>query len=302
MLLVFLGVTFLLYLILNLPVKDKVSCEKISAITGKSKFFLSKYLNFLIKCLNMDFDDTNRKLKKVKKAVIYTLILEIPAVILALIIAIPLSVFVLKHKEGIIDTVTGIILFTFSAIPVFFLCMILMVSFCILLPEWSLKYLSVKLGLPLTHLSDYLSKKTVLEIISGGLKYYILPFFTMLIISVTLLMRMSRMKLLEVLNQDYIIAARARGLGDFAVYYKHALKNSIIPVLSVTTYILPFLFSNGFIVEVLYNWPGLGKLTYISILKSQYSVLTMCLLFIAIIILSFNLLLDCLIFYLSPKK
>jgi len=212
-----------------------------------------------------------------------TLLLTFTAFILSLVIGLLLGIFsALRRKTWVDYTFMGTAIFGVS-IPFFWQGLMMILIFV----NW-LKWF------PIPTAGEH------------GLMYLILPAFTLATHSAASLARMTRSSMLDVLRQDYIRTARAKGLRERAVIYKHALKNAFIPVSTLLFLRLPFLFGGTVIMEVVFSWPGMGRLlvsamgAYGSPAKDWFIVQGGVLMFLVIAVLA-NLLADITYAYLNPK-
>ena len=114
-------------------------------------------------------------------------------------------------------------------------------------------------------------------------------------------MRMTRAALLEVLNEDYIRTARAKGLADTAVYFKHALRNALIPIVTILGLQLSALLTGTVVTETIFDWPGIGSLIFTAIQRRDYPLVQGCVLFVASIYVLVNLLTDMMYGVVNPK-
>ncbi len=192
----------------------------------------------------------------------YTLLLMVPAFLLTLLITIPLGVISAVKKGSWFDNTVTFLTFAGMALPTFWLGLMLMLLF------------SVKL-----HWFPAV----------GNL---ILPLLTMTIGGLAGLTRYQRSAMLEVLGQDFIRTARAKGLPERTVIFKHALRNALIPVVTILGLSLPDLFGGAFIIETIFAWPGMGRLGVQSIFQRDYPVIMGVVMFSALLIVIGNLLAD----------
>lgn len=132
-------------------------------------------------------------------------------------------------------------------------------------------------------------------------EHLILPALTLGLIYLAQYSRLSRASMLEVLESDYVRTARAKGLGEASVVYKHALRNAVIPVVTVVGLQFGALLSGALLVETVFNWPGLGRLAFDSILRRDTSVLLGVLLISAVMVIVANLLTDLLYTVIDPR-
>ncbi|MCL0060585.1 ABC transporter permease [Dehalococcoidia bacterium] len=135
----------------------------------------------------------------------------------------------------------------------------------------------------------------------GGIEHLILPALTLGTGMAAITTRLVRSSMLEVLGQDYIRAARAKGLKERVVIYKHALKNALIPVITIVGLQFAALLEGAVIVEVIFAWPGIGRLLVDSIFARDFVLIQGCILFIAAMFVLVNLLVDISYAYLDPR-
>lgn len=191
-----------------------------------------------------------------------TLMLMIPAFILMLLITIPIGVISAVRKNSWFDNLFTIFSFAGMAIPTFWLALMLMLIFAVKL-DW----------VPAV----------------GNLT---LPIITMVIGGMAGLTRYQRAAMLEVLNQDFIRTARAKGLPERIVIFKHALRNALIPIVTLLGLSLPDLFGGAFIIETIFAWPGMGRLGVQAIFGRNYPMIMGIVMFSALLIVLGNLLAD----------
>jgi peptide/nickel transport system permease protein len=220
----------------------------------------------------------------IRQRVPATVELAIASIIIAVIIALPLGIFSALRPGSFFDlAVTTFSALTF-AIPGFFLLVLLIILFS---QEWRL--------LPPSGRPDLWDQPVLF------LKSIILPAFTLGIGIATNLARYLRSSLLEVLDQDYVRTARAKGLQGSLVLVRHALPNALIPVVTILGLQLGDLLSGAIIVESIYAWPGVGRLTIQAIEWRDYALLQANVLFIVIAFLLVNLLTDLTYGLLDPR-
>jgi ABC-type dipeptide/oligopeptide/nickel transport system permease component len=135
----------------------------------------------------------------------------------------------------------------------------------------------------------------------SGLKSMVLPAITLGLFQMTLIMRLVRSEMLEVLRTDYIKFARARGLSDRAVHFGHALKNTLIPVITIMGIKLGSLVAFAIITETVFQWPGVGFLFISSVQSVDIPLMATYLLFVALFFVTINLIVDMLYFIVDPR-
>ena len=135
----------------------------------------------------------------------------------------------------------------------------------------------------------------------GGLEHLILPSLSLGLALSAILMRMTRASLLEVIKSDYIRTARAKGLSPFFIYFKHALRNALIPVITIIGLQFGALITGAVITETIFDWPGIGTLFYNSIQQRNYPLVQGCILFISLSYVVVNFLTDIVYTIVNPK-
>jgi peptide/nickel transport system permease protein len=136
---------------------------------------------------------------------------------------------------------------------------------------------------------------------ASGLKSLILPSITLGLFQMTLIMRLVRSEMLEVLRTDYIRFARARGIPDRSVYFRHALKNTLVPVITVAGLQLGAIIAFAIITETVFQWPGMGLLFIQSVTVADIPVMAAYLCLIALIFVVINLVVDLLYYAVDPR-
>jgi ABC-type dipeptide/oligopeptide/nickel transport system permease component len=135
----------------------------------------------------------------------------------------------------------------------------------------------------------------------GNIKYLILPAITLGTRSAAFIARMTRANMLEVIHEDYVRTARAKGLREFWVINKHALRNVLIPIITVLGMDFGSYLSGSVLTESIFGWPGLGRYTLLAILKRDFPVIQGAVLFMAVVFVSINLIVDLLYSVLDPR-
>jgi peptide/nickel transport system permease protein len=135
----------------------------------------------------------------------------------------------------------------------------------------------------------------------SGLRALILPSITLSLGTMTLIMRLVRSEMLEVLRTDYIKFARARGLTNRAVHFGHALKNTLVPVITITGLQLGAIIAFAIVTETVFQWPGMGFLFIQSVQAADIPVMAAYLVMIALIFVTINLIVDLLYYFVDPR-
>ncbi len=135
----------------------------------------------------------------------------------------------------------------------------------------------------------------------NGIMHIVLPALTLATTSVAIISRLTRSGMLEVLGREYVVTARAKGLAEALVVGKHALKNALIPVVTVVGLQYGFLLGGAVVTETIFAWPGVGRLAITSILQRDYPVVQGCVLLVAVLFVLINLAVDLLYGWLDPR-
>jgi peptide/nickel transport system permease protein len=212
-----------------------------------------------------------------------TLTLQSLALALSLLIAIPIGVISAQRQYSAVDNASTVGAFLGLALPNFWVALMLQLA------------LAVALG--------WLPASTAGPDAVGldRLRYYVMPTLVLALPTVAIFARFMRSSMLEVIHQDYITTARAKGLAEPAVTYRHALKNALTPMVTVVGTQVSRLFSGSVIVEAIFAWPGLGLLAYESILRRDYPVILALTLLTGAFILLVNILVDVLYVFIDPR-
>ncbi|MBN2057905.1 MAG: ABC transporter permease [Candidatus Saganbacteria bacterium] len=268
------------------PNIDPVELARIRANWGLDKPVILQYFYWLGNVLRGDFGNSYMTgqpvLHEILQRLPNTLLLMISSYFLTLLITIPLGVISAVRKGTWFDNLVTVLSFIGMATPSFWLGLMLMLLFAVEL-DW----------LPAVGMYDVLSGShgpiaTVFDVF----RHMILPLTTMTILSLAGITRYQRAAMLEVLDQDYIRTARAKGLPERIVIYKHALRNALIPIVTILGLSLPGLFGGAFIIETIFAWPGMGRLGVLAIFQRNYPLIMGIVVFSAVLIMLGNLLAD----------
>ena len=270
----------------NLTTSD---AERLKALYGLDKPLLERYKNWLSSALTGDFGYSrihNRPpLEILVPRLINTTWLMAASLFLSLILAIPLGIYSALHPYSRSDYFINLLALGGISIPVFWLALMLIILF------------SVSLG--------WLPAGGMGSTGDGGLtdriSHMILPVVTLSIASIGSLTRYVRSAMMEVLRNEYIRTARAKGLSRYKIVYKHALRNAMIPVVTVLALSFGTLFSGALITETMFSYLGMGKLIYDSIIGNDYNLALVSLLFATGLVLTGNLLADLAYAWLDPR-
>lgn len=270
---------------------DTATQEEIEALReqlGLNQPLVAQYVTWLGNVLRFDFGYSHFMKQPVADAVLDrlfpTLSLALLAETFAILVGIPLGVAAAVRRGTAADaSLMGFSLLGMS-VPSFLLALFLVLLFSV-----QLRWLPVAGYVPLA------------DGLWAHLRYLIQPALALGLIQVALIARMTRNSMLEVLNANYVVAARARGLRTNAVIYRHALRNAFIPVLTVIGQSFGTLVAGAAVTETIFNIPGLGQLIVNSVVRRDYAVIQGGVLFITVIYLLINLATDLLYGAVDPR-
>jgi peptide/nickel transport system permease protein len=219
-----------------------------------------------------------------------TLVLTITAVVIGKVVAILLGIFSAVRQYSIGDYILTAITFISYSVPAFWLGLMLIIVF------------SVKLGwLPTSGMAGMDLTPGSWEAKFDWIKHLILPVSVLAISEIIQVQRFMRSSLLEVLRQDYLTTARAKGLSETVVIGRHALKNALIPVVTIIAVTMPRVVGGSTVVETVFAYPGMGRLLFTSIMGNDYVVAMTVVMIIAVTVVFFNLLADIIYGWLDPR-
>ncbi len=295
-----LGITIITFVVIHLApgeptdlqtqLNPKVTVEaweRLRAYYGLDKPLYRQYLDWLWRLLRLDFgrsfsQDNRMVINKIAERLPITIGLNVLSMLLIICIAIPIGVLSATHQYSFFDKFTTVFVFIGFAIPTFWLALLLMILF------------GVNLGwLPISGLKslDY-ENLTLLGMLTDRAKHLILPVFVAAFGGLAGFSRYTRSNMLEVIRQDYIMTAKAKGLSENRVVYKHALRNALLPVITILGLSVPGLIGGSVIFETIFAIPGMGQLFYLSVMSRDYPVIMGILVLGAILTLFGNLLAD----------
>ena len=219
-----------------------------------------------------------------------TLVLTITAVVIGKVVAILLGIFSAVRQYSIGDYILTAITFISYSVPAFWLGLMLIIVF------------SVKLGwLPTSGMVSSDLTPGSWQAMVDWIKHLILPVSVLAISEIIQVQRFMRSSLLEVLRQDYLTTARAKGLSERVVIGRHALKNALIPVVTIIAVTMPRVVGGSAVVETVFAYPGMGRLLFTSIMGNDYVVAMTVVMIIAVTVVFFNLLADIIYGWLDPR-
>ncbi len=269
---------------------------QLRADLGLDQPFFVQYWHFLVNAVQGEFGLSLRQGAKVSRLIgerfPATLELALVAAGLSLLVGIPMGVYAALKRNTFISHVFMTLSLIGVSLPTFLIGILLILIFAVGLgwfPSFG-RGETVKLG----WWSSGLLK-------ADGWHHIVLPALTLAIFQLTLIMRLVRAEMLEVLRTDYIKFARARGLSNRIIHFKHALKNTLVPVMTITGLQLGGLIAFAIITETVFQWPGMGLLFIQAVTFADIPVMAAYLCLIALIFVVINLVVDLLYFAVDPR-
>jgi len=288
---VLLGISFLVFLLLHLVPGDPVrvmlqdvgspeQVERMRHQLGLDRPLYFQYVTFVVRAAQGDFGrsiHTGRPVaQEIAFRVPYTMRIAVAAMFVAITLGIALGTIAAIHHQSILDYGTMVIALAGVSLPAFWFGLVLILIFSLYL-RW----------LPPAG--------------ADSLLHLILPSITLGSGAAAIIARLTRSSMLEVLRQDFIRTAQAKGVGDRRLIYRHALKNAMIPVVSIVGLQFAGLLGGAVIVETVFSWPGIGRLAVDAIFNRDIPVIQAVVLVAAVIFVFVNLLVDLLYGVLDPR-
>ena len=263
---------------------------------GLDRPFVVQFARFVERALHGDFGRSLRQGEPVatllRERLPATLELSVAAALLALVVGVPLGVYTALHRDSMLAHVVLAASLIGVSLPTFLIGILLILVFAVQL-NWLPSFGrgdTVALGWWTTGL-----------LTSSGRRALILPAITLSLFQMTLIMRLVRAEMLDVLRTDYIRFARARGLSQRAIHFRHALRNTLVPVITITGLQLGAIIAFAIITETVFQWPGMGLLFIQAVNFADVPVMAAYLCFIALVFVAINLVVDLLYYAVDPR-
>lgn len=261
--------------------------QRLRELYGLDKPLHVQYWNWLKRFVSLDFGrsftpDRRPVIDKILEAMPITILINVLSLALILLTAIPIGIYSALHRNNIIDRMTTIFVFVGFATPSFWLALLLMILF------------GVKLGwLPISQLTSHgYEQLPFWGQVWDRVSHLILPVTLSAFAGLAGMSRYMRSNMLEVVRQDFITTARAKGLSERVVVYKHALRNALMPLITVLGLSVPGLIGGSVIFESIFAIPGMGRLFYSAVMSRDYPLVMGGLVLGAVLTLIGNLLAD----------
>ena len=278
--------------------QDYTEAQRVALVhkLGLDQPFFVQYVKFMWSAIHGDFGLSYRLARPVSGLILErlpaTAELALTSAVLALAIGVPMGVYTGIHRNSFLSRAFMVFSLIGVSLPTFLIGILLILLFAVVLgwlpsfgrgdvvhfSHWSTGFLTV-----------------------SGLKALILPAVTLGLFQMTLIMRLVRSEMLEVLRSDYVKFARARGLSQRAINFGHALKNTLVPVITIVGLQLGGLIGFSIVTETVFQWPGMGLLLVQSIQVADIPVMSAYLLLIAVVFMAINLIVDLLYYAVDPR-
>jgi len=302
-----LGISFLVFALLNMvpgsptdqfefnPNIKPADLERIKSNLGLDEPWYERYFIWLGNAVQGDFGISFRNYVPVeyaiKTALPNTLILSLTSLTIALVFAIPVGVYSAMHRNSLFDRIMTLFSTAFYSVPTIWLGMLMIILFAVKFNDW---------GLPSMPVAGTFNLRG-----GGGfwdrVVHLIMPATALALVSLAGWTRYIRSQMLEVIRQDYIRTAQAKGLKQRVTIMRHAFKNAILPLVTLVGLTIPDLFGGALVVENVFGYRGIGQLTIESLNSNDYSVAMASVMMLAFLTVLGNLIADILYGVLDPR-
>jgi len=269
--------------------------ERLRKFYGLDKPWFVRYWRWLGRAVRGDFG-TSRQFGRPAAQYIFrfrfpnTLLLSGVSLLFAFFIAVPTGVISALHQHSLLDYTVTVVNFIGVSIPIFWLGIMLIFIFAVVfrgfLPAGGLTTPGITGTWPA---------------IADRIRHLILPVAALSSLQLAQWTRFMRSSMLDVIKLDYVITARAKGLNERRITYHHALRNAILPLITLIGLNVPLLFSGAILTETVFNWPGMGRAIFDAILVNDFNVAMVSLVFISLLVLSFTLFADIMYAIVDPR-
>jgi peptide/nickel transport system permease protein len=263
---------------------------------GLDRPFVVQFARFVGRAVQGDFGRSLRQGRSVaellKERLPATVELAVVAAVLALVVGIPLGIYTALHRDSPLAHAVMAASLVGVSLPTFLIGIVLILVFAVRL-KWLPSFgrgETVAIGWWTTGL-----------LTASGRKALILPAITLSLFQMTLVMRLVRAEMIDVLKSDFIRFARARGLTERAIHFRHALRNTLVPVITITGLQLGAIIAFAIITETVFQWPGMGLLFIQAVNFADVPVMAAYLCLIALVFVAINLVVDLLYYAVDPR-
>lgn len=302
-----LGISFLVYALINLvpgsptdqfefnPNLKPEDIARIQENLGLNEPWYLRYFIWLGNAVQGDFGNSFINYAEVtylvRSALPNTLLLSSVSLVIALVLSVPIGVMAAVKRNSIFDRVVTVIATGFSSLPSLWLGLMLIVLFAVKFQEWGLP------SLPTSGVRNLRVEDNFLD----RIRHLLLPAAALSLVSLAGWMRYIRSQMLEVIRQDFVRTAQAKGLVNRVVLLRHAFRNALLPLVTLVGLTIPDLFGGALIIENVFGYPGIGQLTVSSLSSNDYSVAMACVMMLAFLTVVGNLIADVLYGVLDPR-
>lgn len=313
------GISLLVFLMIHLVPGDpaqimlgeRADAEAVEALRremGLDQPFHVQFLRFFGDVLSGDLGRSIRTQERVGREILWrfpaTVELALAAMAIAVVGGVGLGLLAASRRGGLLDYASMVVATAGIAMPVFWLALMLIYAFAVVLPVFPVSgRLSVHIHLePITHfyvLDAVLRGHWVA--LGDALSHLVLPSLALSTIPLAVIARMTRSSLLEVLGEDYIRTARAKGVPAHRVLLRHALRNAFIPTLTVIALEFGYLLGGAIITETVFAWPGIGRWLFLAVQARDFRAVQGGVLLLASLFVLINLAADVLYAWLDPR-
>lgn len=276
------------------PTMTSADAARLRAAYGLDKPLFERYLAWLLQALQGNFGYSRSYGQPVLVVLwprlLNTLLLAGTAFMLSIAIALPLGIWAAAHPRSRADYLINLFCFAGISVPPFWLALLLITLF------------AVKLGwLPAGGMADIRPGTSWSSALGDQFRHLVLPVTTLTLVQLSSYTRFMRGAMIEVLRQDYIRTARAKGASETVVRWRHAFRNAFTPVLTILALSFGSLLSGALITETMFAWPGMGKAIYQAILENDYNLALVGLLIATMATIAGNLLADLAYAWVDPR-
>jgi peptide/nickel transport system permease protein len=236
------------------------------------------------------FKDGRPVLEKIAERIWNTLLLNLVAILIVFSLAIPLGVFSARKQYTLLDHLGTFGAYLGISIPSFWLAYLLILA------------VVKTFGYPVLGMRSFVTEGfTPPQVLMDRVWHLMLPSIILSIGGIAALSRYTRSSMLEVIRQDYVRTAKAKGLPEEDVYYRHALRNALLPIITLFGFLIPGLIGGSIIMETVFSWPGIGRLAYQAVLARDYPVVMTINTITAVLVLMGNFIADVLYGIADPR-
>ena len=309
-----LGIATIIFFVVNLAPGDPAlrymnpnlsseTLEQIRVNMGLDRPVHVRYVKWMAALargdLGYSFTRNRPVLDIIKEILPNTLLLSVTAIGIAFVVGILLGIIQAVRQYSILDSVTSVLALFFYSMPSFWLALMMVLTFSLFARnvwDWPIWF-------PASDIQDVARYPfmTTWEKVQDRLWHLALPATSLALVLAAGIARYTRASMLEVIRQDFVRTARAKGLSEPVVVLKHALRNGLIPVITLLGLYLPFLFSGTVFIEMVFAWPGMGKLIVDAITQRDYPVIMAGSLIFANMVVVGNLIADMLYAIVDPR-